>query len=185
VGPDRDLSEALGRGDPAAEREVRGWVRTFLASRALRIPADARRDIEQEVMVEVWQAVRRPGFDVARELGGFVRVVTGRRSIDWIRGARPLAEIPAEARAPGPDPLQAALRDEERRLARRALRELPPGCRELVRMQAVERLAYRDIARLLGRTEGALRVQMHRCVERLRIRLSELAEATPPREEQA
>ena len=32
----------------------------------------------------------------------------------------------------------------------------------------MRRLTYREIAPILGKTEGALRVQMHRCVEAAR-----------------
>jgi RNA polymerase sigma-70 factor (ECF subfamily) len=176
---DRGLIEALARGDAAAEREVRGWVRLFLASRAFAVPAEARRDLEQEVVIEVWRAVRRPEFDAERELGGFVRVVAARRAIDWLRGRPPEDEAKTEIEDAAPGPFEVTASRERRERAARALDLLGPACRELVRLQAGEGWSYRRLAAHYGRTEGALRVQMHRCVDRLRRLLLEPGPVDP------
>jgi RNA polymerase sigma-70 factor (ECF subfamily) len=169
----------LARGEALAEREVRGWVRRFLAASALALPGDVRADLEQEVMVELWQAVRRPDFDATRELGGFVRVLCARRAIDWWRSMRRReADATPEALADdSPGPLDELLSQERQALARRVFATLSTRCRELLRQQVVEKLSYREIALRSGRSEGALRVQLHRCIERARLRLRESAVA--------
>jgi RNA polymerase sigma-70 factor (ECF subfamily) len=173
---DGALARGLARGEAAADREVRGWVRRFLGRFAPAISAEARRDLEQEVMIELWEVVRRPAFDRERELGGFVRVLVARRAIDWLRARRAEGELPAALADPGGGPLSGLLAAERRQLARQGFEQLGAGCRELIRLQAVDGLGYREIARRLGRSEGALRVQMHRCISRLR----DLLAATPP-----
>jgi RNA polymerase sigma-70 factor (ECF subfamily) len=183
--PAETWAARLRRGDAGADRELRAWVRRFLASRPLGAPAEVRRDLEQEIVTDVWKALRRSDFDPERELLGFVRVVTARRTIDWLRARRAEPALAAAAREPadpGGGPLAGLLARERLRLMRRALRELGGECRELVRLQIGERLPYREIAQRLGRSEGALRVQMHRCVDRLRRRVEGWTADTVARE---
>lgn len=129
--------------------------------------------------MELWRAVRGPGFDAARELGGFVRVLCARRAIDWWRRARPECAVADDLADGAPGPLDDVLSDERRELARTVFRSLSDGCRELLRLQAIERLPYREIAIRWGKSEGALRVQLHRCIEQARLRLHAVREAAP------
>jgi RNA polymerase sigma-70 factor (ECF subfamily) len=165
------LARALARGEPEADREVRDLVRRFLAAGRLGLPADVRRDLEQEVMIELWQAVRRPAFDLERELGGFVRVLCARRAIDWWRARRSESELVEGIADPRRGPLDDLLAAERGALARRTFATLAESCRELMRKLVVDRLSYREIAARSGRNEGALRVQLHRCVEQARRKL--------------
>lgn len=166
------LVRALDRGDPAADRLVRDWAQRFLAAPRLGLPPEVRRDLEQEVMVELWRAVRRPGFDAERELGGFVRVLCARRAIDWWRARRNESELQESVPDPRRGPLENLLESERRDRARIAFAALAESCRELVQRLVVDELSYREIAVLTGRNEGALRVQLHRCVEQARRKLA-------------
>ena len=51
---------------------------------------------------------------------------------------------------------------------------LPDSCRSLIDLHAVQGKTYAEIAALLGKTEGSLRTQMHRCVARAQRVLSEV-----------
>jgi RNA polymerase sigma factor (sigma-70 family) len=60
------------------------------------------------------------------------------------------------------------LASERNELVRRVLSGLDSGCRELIHLHIGRRQTYREISERLGRSEAALRVQMHRCIQRAR-----------------
>lgn len=168
----------LRRGEPEAVVEVRKRVARILRHGALALPPEAREDLEQEVMADLWQAVNRRGFDAHLGFWGFVEVVTSRRCIDWLRGHREQAVLPAGLEAPGRGPLGHLVEKERTALAREVLGRLRGSCRELILLRLRDDLGYGEIARRLGKSEGALRIQMYRCVRAARRLLRRLG-ATP------
>jgi len=151
-------------GEAAAVDHVRARVRKILAFKRLRIPVQDREDLEQEIMTEVWQAVNRPEFDFTAGFWGFVEVVTSRRCIDWLRSRKVSAQISEDFLDSGKSPLQKTLDNERTGLAEKVLAALDPDCRKLILLRLREGCSYSAIARDLGKTEGALRVQMYRCI---------------------
>jgi len=141
-------------------------VRRILAFRRYGIPREDRFDLEQVILFQIWQAIRRPGFECSG-FWGFVEVLASRRSIDWLRARKPDAgfEPPPTLRDPAKGPLLLALDREEAELAQAALERLPEACQELIRLHIGSGRTYGEIAERLGRSEGALRVQMHRCIQ--------------------
>ena len=73
--------------------------------------------------------------------------------------------------------LDALLAQEHVELAHAALARLDRECRDLVYLHAGMQKSYREIAELLGATEGALRVRLHRCVRHAREALRALMSA--------
>ena len=59
-------------------------------------------------------------------------------------------------------------------MAQRAIAGLDPACRELIVLHTGMKKTFREIAGLLGKSEGALRVQMYRCVRRARDLIREM-----------
>jgi RNA polymerase sigma factor (sigma-70 family) len=59
-----------------------------------------------------------------------------------------------------------------------ALDELPPGQRDAIRLRVVDELEYGVVARELGTTPEAVRVQVHRGLRSLRLRLRERLETS-------
>jgi RNA polymerase sigma-70 factor (ECF subfamily) len=153
------------------DRELTQWVRTrvrrIVAYRGYGIPHQDQDDLVQAAMTQVWEAVRRPEFD-PRGLWAFVDTVASRRCIDWRRRQRPESTLDAvkSRQEPGEDALGSLLDSERTAIARHALSSLPEGCRELIELYVRDGLPYSAIALRLGRSEAALRVQMHRCVQR-------------------
>lgn len=181
--PGIDSAEIVGRlrlGDHATTDEVRRRVRRIVAFRGYGIPAEDQRDIEQRTMTELWQAVTRSGFEPTG-LWGFVEVVTSRRCIDWRRSCRPEIDLESvrEPADPGMGPLGSVLEREKLRRAEAVLAALPPSCRELIRLHAGEGRTYREIAKILGVSETALRVRMHRCIKRAQSMFNEPADTGP------
>ncbi len=161
--------QAIREDDSLATREVASQVRRILASRGYGIPQEDRREIEQLAMIQIWDAVRRPGFDDAR-FWGFVEVVVSRRCIDWRRRRRveTRLEDTGDFTDSGLSPLAGLLERERRDLARETLAQLPETCRRLIELVVGQGRSYRQAAEVLGRSEGALRVQMYRCIGRAR-----------------
>lgn len=72
---------------------------------------------------------------------------------------------------PTPGPQGLVLRAEERRRVRRALDELPDDRRQVVLLRFGEGLSSREIGAVLERSEGAVRVLLHRALRDLAARL--------------
>lgn len=119
-------------------------------------------------MTEVWQAVNRTGFDFTAGFWGFVEIVASRRCIDWLRKKKthvPLVEGLLDAQESPSDRL---LDGERSAIASEVFQALDPTCREIFVMRFREGMQYGEMSKRLGKSEGALRVQMHRCVQRAR-----------------
>ena len=179
VGDDA-LPRRIAVGDEAALRQVRDRVGRIIAFRGFGMPQEDRRDLQQDVVTQIWEAVRRPDFDFGRGFWGFVEVVTARRCIDWLRGRRWTEDIEDSPHADaGRTPLESVLARERVELAHLVLARLDRGCRDLIYMHAGMNRTYREIAQLVGGTEGALRVRLHRCVKRARTLIEQIAGGGP------
>ena len=168
------IAFAFRRGEPDAVRQVRDRVRRIIGYRRYRIQAADRKDLEQEVMTQLWQAASRSTFDPGAGFWGFVEVVASRRCIDWFRSRRPEELLDDSFIDTGEDPLERSLALERSALVTRALERLDKESRELILLQAGVGRSYRELASLLGKSEGALRVQMHRSVKRMKSIVDEL-----------
>lgn len=173
MGGDRGTSEQwvhrLRRGEAEAVREVRRRVGRIIRYRRLRMPPQERDDLEQQIVTEVWQGVNRSSFDLTLGFWGFVEVVSARRCLDWLRGRRdPYQVLDPGIRDGRADPLERSLREERSKWVGQILSSLEPACRELIVMRFRDDLPYRRIAERLGKGEGAVRVQMYRCIRRAR-----------------
>lgn len=155
---------------------VRDRIRRILSFRGLRIPAAEREDLEQEIMTEVWQAVNRSAFDFTAGFWGFVEVVSSRRCIDWLRRQREHAAPQTSLADPRSGPSETLLDQERSDLAATVIRALDPACRELVAMRFHHGLSYDEIGARVGKSAGAVRVQMHRCIQRARELVAELSD---------
>ena len=169
------LAEGLRAGDAQAVQEVRTRIRRILAFRGYGIPEHSRLELEQEIVTQIWQAVNRSSFDPQGGFWGFVEVVASRRCIDWRRSRKPVAPLEGDFEESAPGPLRRAA---GRELAHAVLAQLGKPCRDLIYLHVGMGHSYRDLEPLLGKSEGALRVQMHRCVQEAR-RIRDQLEAAP------
>jgi len=171
---DDALPRRFAAGDDAAAREVHARVDRILAFRGYGVPAVDRRDLRQDVIAQVFQAVQRDEFDFEQGFWGFVETVATRRVIDWLRARRTVVELDPELTDHGASAVDGLIAREQASLGRAVLARLDEKCRDLITRHAREGLAYREIASVLGVSEGALRVQLHRCVKRARVLLQEM-----------
>lgn len=154
-------------GDSAVTQQIRQRVGRILGFRLFGIPHEDRLDLEQKIMIQLWEATTRPEFS-GDDFWGFVETVTSRRCIDWLRTRKPIVdnELLQEIIDTREEPLRRTLRRERMELADAALARLPEACRELIRLHAGQNRTYGEISEILGKSEAALRVQMHRCIKR-------------------
>ena len=146
------------------------------------VSADRVDDVVQEVLITIHRA--RATYDPARPFLPWLRAIAQRRAIDGLRrhGRQAVREVHdpiayeghAEETAEADDLLDAQTRG---RALRASIETLPPGQR-----QAVERLGLRgqsleEAAAETGRSKVALKVNLHRAIKTLRVKLGSGANA--------
>jgi RNA polymerase sigma-70 factor (ECF subfamily) len=128
-------------------------------------------DVAQEVCISILRALPRYG-DVRRSFLSFVysiaqhKVADARRAAARMREA-PMAEVPDRPVADH-DPEQQALNDALHARMSGLLSLLPERQREIVVLRVVVGLSAEETAEAIGSTPGAVRVQQHRALSRLR-----------------
>ncbi|HUJ32337.1 MAG TPA: sigma-70 family RNA polymerase sigma factor [Candidatus Acidoferrum sp.] len=138
---------------------------------------DDATDIFQAVCVEM--LVELPKLRKAEALPKWIMQITSHKCFHWKRqmqrtqGTDSDGDVPEQAVPAGAEGI---LREaEEEQNLRQAIAELPPRCRELIRMLFFEEpaRAYQDIARTLGIATGSIGFIRQRCLEKLRRQLAE------------
>jgi RNA polymerase sigma-70 factor (ECF subfamily) len=82
----------------------------------------------------------------------------------------PLEELEeAESVAEGDGALGRVMDDEERLLAARLIEQLPDEQRELLALRIAGGLSAKEVGQVIGKSEGAVRVAIHRIVQQLRM----------------
>jgi RNA polymerase sigma factor (sigma-70 family) len=144
-------------------------------ARARGAHADLLDDAVQDVLITIHGA--RNAFDPTRSYMAWLTVITQRRTIDllrkrWRRGALETHAPFAYDNYPSAhDPARGAERESEARRLHGAIETLTPVQREAVEALALEESSLEDASRSTGRTKSALKVNLHRAVAALRLRL--------------
>jgi RNA polymerase sigma-70 factor, ECF subfamily len=164
---DSAISAAVAGDDDALAAVFRYWhprVVAYLRARGAENPED--------VASEVWLSVVRglPRFrGGGAGFGGWLFTIARRRLVDQRR----LPAVPAE---PGADLEQLAAQDDtpeavgasmSHEAALRRIAALPTDQAEVVLLRVVAGLDVATVARMLGKSPGAVRVQQHRALRRL------------------
>lgn len=125
-------------------------------------------DLFQEICLAVWQAL--PRFRGESSERTFVFRIAHNRAITALSRARPggeTLEAAAEVAVAGGDPLAEAVARERRDQLRRGIATLPLGLRQVLTL-ALEDLSMREIAEVLGISEGNVGVRLTRARQALR-----------------
>lgn len=88
----------------------------------------------------------------------------------------PLEEAAFTIRDERPGPDEQVIQAERDSMLRALIRELPEDQQNLLALKLVAGLSAPEIADVVGKTPGAVRVALHRIVDRLRRRFTEIAE---------
>lgn len=177
---------AVALNDPAVRVRLSNAARAFLGKRAGDL-SSAQRTAEAEVIVQeaasrAWD--RRDRFDGSKEvvkwLVGFVINVSrefaknrARRGTDPSDGAHKLEVLAVDTS----QPIEDAIAD--RLLAEQLLARLPLLDRQVVAMKFYEEKTCAEIGQCIGMNENAVRVRLHRAIQKLRTGCGLTGEAQP------
>ncbi len=171
------LMAAAQAGDRAAYaallQECVPYIRS-VASR--RLPPDRIDDAVQETLLTIHRA--RQTYDPRRSFTAWLHTIADRRAIDVLR--RVARETSREIHAPihyeqhaddSADPVHAEDREDAKFQIGHAVASLPPGQREAVQYLVMQEQSLTQAAKTTGRSEGALKVNLHRAIKALRVKL--------------
>ena len=171
------LMAAAQAGDRAAYAELlRDCVPFIRSVAARRVPPDRLDDVVQETLLSVHRA--RQTYDPRRSFTAWLHVIADRRVIDVLR--RVGREARHEVHAPvlyeqhaddAADPVHSEDRDDAAFKIKHAVAALPAGQREAVQYLVLQEQSLTAAAKATGRSEGALKVNLHRAIKALRTKL--------------
>lgn len=127
------------------------------------------RDLTQEVFVKAWQAL--PKFKQTKTpFLGWLFTISHNRVIDYYRTRKNHAylneAIDMEDNKRSPETL---LEDQfTQQEVRRAILQLPEDQQQVILMSFIEGFEYREIASALNKSEGNVRVIVHRALKKMR-----------------
>lgn len=158
------LVEAAKTGSRHAFGELyRQYARMVHAILLARVPRCEVDDLAQEVFLLAME--RLPALRDAGAFPGWLATIARNRATDYLRSARPVAELADKTlRQPYVPPEAFAALD--------AIRSLPDAYRETLVMRLVEGMTGPEIAERTGLTHDSVRVNLHRGMKMLREKLN-------------
>ncbi len=178
---DEELMVALREGDQEALAElVRRYQQDIFrfCQHYLR-DFELARELTQETFVRVYVARQR--FDETRKFRPWVLCIARNLSLNELKRKKPvrmesLEEYASMARDPDGElhrssdgiPDQELMEKERREVLARLLDSLDAQAREIVMLRFFQKMAAKDIAEVVGSTEGAVRTRIHRILKSLR-----------------
>jgi RNA polymerase sigma factor (sigma-70 family) len=172
------LMAAAQEGDRVAYEKLLRDCTSLIASLARRrgVPPDRVDDVVQEVLLTVHRA--RATYDPRRSFEAWLRIIVERRAIDILRQMRRHAERelhePLAYESYADEAIDHSVRIEHKDKAKQigaALTELPQRQREAVEHLMVDERSLADAAVLTGRSKGSLKVNLHRALNALRLKV--------------
>jgi RNA polymerase sigma-70 factor (ECF subfamily) len=126
-------------------------------------------DLTQQVFLKAWQAIPRYK-KMASPFIAWLMTISHNLVVDFYRTRRDKAYLEAEILADGPasNPEQAAEASSEQRRLRRAIRKLGSDEQQVVILRFMEGFQFSEIASVLSKKEGNVRVILHRALVKLR-----------------
>lgn len=130
--------------------------------------AEDARDLTQEVFMKAWQALPRYRRTKTPFLG-WLFTISHNRVIDYYRTKKDHAYLDdvCIVQDPGANPDQLAESRFTQQAVRRAILQLPEVQQQVILMSFIEGLEYSEIAAALGKTEGNIRVIVHRALKKM------------------
>jgi RNA polymerase sigma-70 factor, ECF subfamily len=172
----RSSLAAAQKGDEAAFTCLFRDVQPALL-RYLRVIAP---EVAEDVASETWLRVvsNLAGFEGDEDaFRAWLFTIARRQVIDWqrARGRRPTVPLPdteTQVRLTAPDAADLALERISTESALALVSALPPDQAEIIVLRVVAGLDTLDVARIVGKSPGAVRVAAHRGLRRLAAHLS-------------
>jgi RNA polymerase sigma-70 factor (ECF subfamily) len=129
-------------------------------------------DLTQQVFINAWKAIGRYRKKSV-PFSGWLMTISRNLMIDFYRERKEKVSLDERyetaSRDPGPERL-AEINTEHRKLLE-AISRLPEEHRRVIVMKFIEDSGYREIAAALNKSEGAVRVMVHRALKDIRARM--------------
>lgn len=132
------------------------------------------RDLTQDVFVKAWQALPRYKRTKTPFLG-WLFTISHNRVVDYYRTKKDHAYLNDDMviEDGGRSPEKLAEDQFTRQQVRRAILQLPSDQQQVILMSFIEGLEYGEIAAAMNKTEGNIRVIVHRALKKMREILAE------------
>jgi RNA polymerase sigma-70 factor (ECF subfamily) len=133
-----------------------------------------REGVRQEILLKLLALLRQGSFGRRSSFKTWVYSVAKHSCIDAYRRERTRGRMEVDETgapppaAPDPSPEASAVAQERRDMARFILQQLPDECLELWDFVYRQGLSSQEVGSRLGINAGAVRVRVHRCLERAR-----------------
>ncbi len=163
-----NIPEGFLDGEPASVAFVEAAVKRALSARSLNL-GDAQADVGQEALRRLVVSFQKGQFRGESAITTYVYKVAHGAAIDHWRRVRRRREDSGDehpevkTRSTPAEQNSAIERSEKRALVGRLLSVLSPSCQKLITRIYFDEIPYGVIARELGKTEDAVKVQAHRC----------------------
>ncbi|MCL4216570.1 MAG: sigma-70 family RNA polymerase sigma factor [Candidatus Hydrogenedentes bacterium] len=186
---DEMLVAELCQGRKEALGELAERYQTDLFRFCLHYVRDVERakELTQETFIRVY--VARDRFDETRKFKPWVLCIARNLCLNDIKRKKTvqmdsLEDYASSARelsggvlqSPSDSPDQLLMTDERHAMLDGLLKSLDDESREIVRLRYFEKMQARDIAEVVGSTEGAVRTRLHRILKGLRERYTGIME---------
>ncbi len=124
-------------------------------------------DLTAQIFLKAWEAMPRYQW---REIpfSHWLMRLARNAVIDHYRTAKPRGELDEGLISGEPDPQGEYLRGERANGLEAAVRRLPEDQRMVIVLRFIEELDYAEVAEIMGKSQGALRVIQHRALAALR-----------------
>ncbi|CAN5791159.1 RNA polymerase sigma factor RpoE [soil metagenome] len=176
---DTRLVERAQDGDTRAYGELveRHQARVYATLRKMTDDPDLAMDLTQDAFVRGWE--RLGEFEGRSAFSTWLYRIAVRLAYDALERERrtTVADLDRDVADPGPAPDRRAERGSEDEVLARRIAELPDVQRAVVVLRTYDELPYREIAAILGTSEGSARVSYHHAIAKLRGRYLEEANA--------
>ena len=131
-------------------------------------------DLTQQVFLRAWQAIGKYKKTSSPFLAWLMRI-SHNLVIDFYRSKKDKAYLDSEIAANDLDssPERAAEAEFDQQQLRRVILQLPGAQQKVILMSFIEGFTYDEIASSLGKSEGAIRVILHRALKKMRHMLEE------------
>ncbi|MHC4780744.1 MAG: RNA polymerase sigma factor [Planctomycetota bacterium] len=177
--PDIELMLSVKRGDREALSTLVTRYEKPLINFLFRMIGnlDEAEDLFQETLLRVLRAAKK--YEPRAAFSTWLYTIARNLCLDRLKKMKGLSTVPLEGKgdeegslreileASTPDPGDTASKNELARVARGALRELPPKKREVLVLRIFQGLPYEEIAKIVNAPLGTVKYRIHDAVKSL------------------
>ncbi len=125
-------------------------------------------DLTQNTFLKAWKAIEK--FSTKKgSLQAFLFAIARNLVIDWYRKKKDILLRHISEPVVSADFEERLVRDEQGQALRAAINKLEPQDKEIIMLRYFEEMTFAEVAKIVGKREGAVRVRAHRALKSLRL----------------